>query len=106
MGRVPQHEGKFAAQPVQAVRAKILVEVEGNLAVGSGAEMVPLLLQLALNRLEAIELAVHDELHAIVLARDWLLAGGEVDDSQARVAEADLAVGRHPDLLPVGPAMM
>ena len=41
-----------------------------------------------------------------VLARDRLVAGGEVDDAQPRMAQADRAIGRDPDALPIGAAMV
>jgi hypothetical protein len=76
VGCVPEHQGELTAKPVQAVSAEVLVEMEGDLAVGAGAETVPVPLQLVLDDLEPLELAVHDELRPAVLARDRLGAGG------------------------------
>jgi hypothetical protein len=64
------------------------------------------LLQLALDRLVAVELAVHHDLQASVLVRDRLIAGREVDDGEARVAEPDPAMRRDPPALRVGAAML
>ena len=38
---VPEREGEHAAQPVDAVVAEVLVEVDDHLGVAAGAEPVP-----------------------------------------------------------------
>ena len=41
---------------------------------------------------EVVDLAVEDHLDAAVLVADRLIAGGEVDDAETAMAEADPAV--------------
>src|SRR5689334_11659854 len=90
---------------MQTMRAEILVEVKRDLAVGPGAQAMTSLLELALDRFVTIELAIADDRRAIVFAGDRLIAGGEIDDAEARVAQTDPAVGAHPVTLAVRAAM-
>ena len=106
VGAVPEHEGELAAQLVQAGRAEVLVEVQGDLAVGAGAEAVASALEVALHALEVVELAVDDDPQALVLAGDRLIAGGQVDDAEPGMAQPDPPVRRDPRPLSVRPAMM
>jgi hypothetical protein len=103
---VPQHEGELAAEMVQALRAEVLVEMQGDLAVGPGAQVMPARFELALDRFIAVELAVHHDPRPAVFTGDRLVAGGQVDDAQPGVAEPDHAIRRHPVALPVWAAMM
>ncbi len=61
VGAVPEHEGELAAQVAQAGRAVVFVEVQGDLAVGAGAEAVAPAFEVALRALEVVELAVDDD---------------------------------------------
>ncbi len=89
---VPEDEGELAAQMLKAVDAEFLIEVKGDFAVGFGGEAVAALLQLLADGLVAVELAVDDDVGAAVFAGHGLVAGGEVDDAEAGVAEADAMV--------------
>ena len=106
VGFIPENDGEFAAQPVQALWAKVFIKVQSDFAVGSGAQAVARLLQFPLDRFIAVEFAVDDDVGLAVLAGDGLIAGGEVDDAETRVAEGDAAVGRYPVALAVGAAMV
>ena len=55
--------------------------------------------------LEVVELAVDDDVEAVVFVGERLIAGREVDDAQPRVAEARTPVRRDPDCLGVGAAV-
>ena len=103
---VPQHEGELAAEMVQALRAEVLVEMQGDLAVGPGAQLMSARFELALDRFIAVELAVHHDPRPAVFAGDRLVAGGQIDDAEPGVAEPGHAVRRHPVALPVRAAMM
>ena len=46
----------------------------------------------ALDPLVVVELAVGNDADALVLARNRLVAGGEIDDAEPRVAESDATV--------------
>ena len=80
--------------------------MQRDLAVRARAQPVPGLLELALDRLEIVELAVDDDPRALVFAGDRLIAGRQVDDAQPRMAEGDAPIGGDPVALAVGPAMV
>ena len=65
---VPEEQRELAAQLRQARRAQVLVEVQGDLAVGARPEPVPAALELPLDPLEVVELAVDDDVEPAVLA--------------------------------------
>src|SRR5690242_14983439 len=79
---VPQDYGKFPAQMMQSLNAKIFIKMQSDLAVGFRAQSVAAALQFALNHFVAVELTVHDDSCALVLARDRLVASGEVNDAE------------------------
>ncbi len=106
VGLVPDDEGELAAQPVQALRAEIAIEMQGDLAVRTRAEMMPRILQFLADRFVAVELAIGDEARAFVPAGDRLIAGRQVDDAEPGVAKAHRSVRADPVALPIGPAMM
>ena len=103
---VPQHERELAAELVEAVRPQVLVQVEGDLAVGARPQPVSRPFQLALDPLEVVELAVHDDVAPLVLVRDRLIAGHQIDDAEPGVAQSDSPVGRDPLALAVGAAVV
>jgi len=104
---IPDRERVFAAQSVHALRAEVLVEVQCDLAVRARAQaMCARRLELRLHSLVVVELAVGDDPHASILAGDGLIAGREVDDAEARVAERGAAARVDPSLLTVGAAML
>src|SRR6185503_13834224 len=76
--------------------------MKGDLAIRPGPEAMARRAQLALDPLEVVKLPVHHDVPAAVLARDRLVARGEVDDAEPCVAEADAAVRGDPVPLPVG----
>jgi hypothetical protein len=71
---VPQHKGELAAQPVQALRTKILIKMQGELAIRARAQSMTGCLELALDRLVAIELAIDHDARVTVFAGDRLIA--------------------------------
>ena len=104
--RVPKHERKFAAQAMQCLRPEILVEVQGDLAVRSRAEVVPRTLELGANRLEVVELAIDDDAGLVILAGDRLRAGRQVDDAQPGMTEGHAPILRHPVFLGIRAAVL
>ena len=76
---VPDDEGELAAQLLQTVRAQLLIKVQRDLAVGTGAEAVPSSFQFRANPGEVVELAVDDDPQPPVLAGDRLKALRVVD---------------------------
>lgn len=90
---IPNDEGKFAAQTMETLRSEILVKVERDFAIRARPQPVTGLLELPLDRLVTVELAVRNDVTAAILARDGLFAGRKVDDAEARVTEARPAVG-------------
>ena len=101
MRLVPQHEGELPPQAMETVGAEVLIEMERDLAIGSGAQSMALLLQLPLNGFEPIELPIHDDMLSAVFAGDRLVPGGEVDDAEPGVAQADRPIGGNPYPLPI-----
>ena len=99
--RVPDREGELTTQRVDGACAPVFVEMERNLAVRPRPEVVTVALEVAANPLEVVELAVGDESQRARFVGDRLIAGLEVDDAQACVAEAGTPVGRDPDVLGV-----
>src|SRR4029450_5624339 len=63
-------------------------------------------LELALHLLVVVELSVDDDVQALVLVGDRLIASMQVDDAEARMPETDTAMRRDPVSTPVRPAMV
>ena len=80
--------------------------MQGDLAVRARPEPMAARLELALDALVVVELAVDDDVQALVLAGDRLIAGVQVDDAEPRVPEADSPVRRDPLPAAVRSAMM
>src|SRR3954447_5616240 len=59
-------------------------------------------LEFSLDGFELVELSVDDDPRAPIFAGDRLIACREIDDAQACVSKAGLAVFRNPLALPVG----
>src|SRR6516165_8306601 len=86
---IPDCKSEFSAKLMKALRAEFLIEMQRDFTVGAGAEVVAARCQLALDGFVTIELAVGDDTRALVFARNWLVAGGKVDDAEPRVSEAN-----------------
>jgi hypothetical protein len=67
--------------------------MQRNLTVRARPEQMSALLQLASLPLEVIKLAVDNDMNPVVLVRDRLIAGREVNDAQPRMAETRRADG-------------
>ena len=91
---------------MKAMHAHFFVEVQRDFAVRSGAQMMAAGFEFTLNGLVLIEFAVGDDVRSIVFAGDRLVAGCEIDDAEARVAQADSAVAADPLALSVRAAMI
>ena len=85
---VPQRKREHAAQPCHAVRAPGPPGVDDDLGVALGAEGQAQALQLRHQLAVVVDLAVEDDDDAAVGTVQRLLAGGDVDDGQPPVAEA------------------
>ena len=85
---VPQREGEHAAKALHAGFAPLLPGVDDDLGVALGVEAVAGGLQFGNQFLVVVDLAVEDHDHRAVLVEQRLLAGGDVDDAQPPVAEA------------------
>ena len=100
---VPDGDRELAVEAGQAVGSVLLVRVQDDLGVGGGAEPVPSGLQVQ-SQLRVVEhLTVEDDPQGLVFVRDGLLAGAQVDDAQAGIAEPDVVVEVDAEL--VGSAM-
>ncbi len=86
---VPEREREHPAQALHAIDAQVLVQVDDRLDVRPGAEAVPRASQLVAQLDVVVDLAIADDDHRSVLARDRLIACLEVDDRQAADAEPD-----------------
>src|SRR5580704_12212572 len=88
---VPQHKSILAAQVMHALGTEILEQMQGNLAVGAGAQMVAAALQISLDSFIIIKLAVRDDPHGLVFVGDWLVARVQIDDAQPRMSKYERA---------------
>ena len=89
---VPDGKGKVAVERLDAVGAPLLVEMDDDLGVGRRLEHVAAGDQLG-TQLDVVEdLAVKGDPDGAVLVAHRLLAAVEIDDAEARVGEADVAV--------------
>ena len=79
---IPQGHGELASQLVQAGRARFLVEVKGDFAVGPGPKSMAPLFEFVLDRFIAIEFTVDHNPERLVLVRDWLIPSRQVDDAK------------------------
>src|ERR1700722_20194331 len=86
--------------------AEFLVQMQRNLAVRTRSKQMSAPLQFASLAFEVIELAVDDDVNPLVLVRDRLIAGGEVNDAQPCMTEPDALVGRRPNALAVRTAVV
>ena len=102
---VPERERELTAQLVQASRAEVFIKVQCDLTVGARAKAVATTFEVALDTLEIVELTVDDDPHALVLAGDRLLAGGQVDDAEPGMSHPNPPIGSDPRSLAVGTAM-
>ena len=82
---IPQHKSELAAQPMEAFRAEIFVEVESNFTVRPGTKAMACSFELLLDGFVAIELAVDHDPGALTFTGDRLVAGGEIDDAEPRM---------------------
>ncbi len=89
---VPQREGKHPPKTLDAVGAELLVGVDHGFGIAGGAIAVPGLFQLRAYGRVVEDLAVVDDPQAAVLVGHRLLAGGQVDDAQAAVAQMSPSV--------------
>ena len=86
---VPEGEGEHAAEAVDAAFAPGLPGVDDDFGVAAGVEDVAQRLQFRDEFLIVVDFAVEDDADALVFVVQRLLAGGQVDDRQAAVAEPD-----------------
>ena len=92
LARVPYGEGEVAVELRHAIGAALLVEVDDDLGVGAGLEGVSAGDEIGA-QLEVVEdLAVEGDPDGAVLVAHRLAAAVDVDDAEARVRQADVAV--------------
>ena len=89
LGGVPERDRELAVELGDEVEAELLVGVDDDFGVGLRVEPVACGHE-ALAQLDVVEdLAVEHDLDGAGLVVDRLVAGGEIDDAQARMREAD-----------------
>ena len=86
---VPQRQREHAAKPAEKRLAVLFVGVRQHFDVGARVERVPLLLELAADLGEVVDLAVGDHLDGAVLVGERLLPAGEVHDRQPAHRQRD-----------------
>jgi hypothetical protein len=84
---VVNHEGEHAAQVVHAILAPVLPGAHDGFGIALGAEHVAVAAQFVHQLQVVVDLAVEHQRHRLVVVEDGLLAGRDVDDRQAAVAE-------------------
>jgi hypothetical protein len=106
VGFVPEDKGELATELMEAMGAEFFVKMESDFAVRPGAETMAARFEFALNALVVVELAVDDDVGALIFTGDGLVSCGEIDDAEAGVAEADALVGADPLTLAVWAAVV
>jgi hypothetical protein len=91
---------------MQSLHAAIFIEMQSNFAVGPRAQPMSGMFQLPLDRFIPIEFAIDDDPDFLVLVRNRLISGGEVDDAEPGVPQRNPAVGRNPVALAIGTAVI
>src|ERR1700733_12056883 len=80
--------------------------MQRDLAVRSSTQTMACSPQLPSNAIVIVELAVNDDMDALVLVGDRLIPRFEVDDSQTAMAPAYAAVSAHPKPVTIWPAVV
>src|SRR5260370_20577297 len=88
------------------MRAKLLIHVQGDLAIRTRSKVMSAILQLAPLPFKIIELPVNDDVNALILVSNRLIAGRQVDNTQPRVAQPNALIWRQPGSLAVRTAMI
>ncbi len=90
LSAIPEGEGEHAVEALEAVRAPLLVGAKDGLRIARGAEDVAEVPQLLPELDVVVDLAIEDEAEVREVVDERLIgSGGEVDDGEAGVAEAD-----------------
>jgi len=94
---IPDSEGKHAAQVLDAIAPILLVQMDNGFGVGGGAIAVPTPLQVSPQVQVVVDFAiVGDPDCAILVAHRLVAGGGEVNDGQTAMAQADGAADPAP----------
>src|SRR3974390_1501356 len=91
---------------LEAVRAVVLVKMQSHLTVRPSSELMAALLQVASLPFKIVKLPVGNDVDTCILVGDRLIAGGEIDNAQARVAKGDTPICRNPGTVAIGATMM
>jgi hypothetical protein len=75
--------------------------MQSDLTVGPCSKLVPPLLKFPPLALEIVKFSVDDNPNAVVFVGDGLVAGGQINDAQARMTQGDTMVGGNPGSLAV-----
>jgi hypothetical protein len=90
--RVPERDCEHAAQPSREVEAPLLVAVDEHLGVAVRREAMAVALEPVAQLGVVVDLAVLDDVDRLVLVRERLVAGVEVDDRESPRGQSDRAV--------------
>src|SRR3979409_1576752 len=86
---------------METLGPKIFIQVQSDFTIRACAQAMPGSLELVLGLFVAVELPIHDDSRAPVLAADGLTAGRQVDDAQPGMSKSNSSVAGHPMALPV-----
>src|SRR5262245_13241911 len=86
--------------------AKLLIQVQRDLAVRTGAEFVAAFLQRLALTLKVVKLAVDDDLKPLVLIGNRLIARPEPHNAQSRMSESHTSVLGDPEALVIRPSVI
>ena len=93
--RVPDGQPEHASKPAHRRRAPLFVGMHDRFGVGGGIEAMACRFQLATKLAKVVDLPVEDDPHRLVFVVDRLMAGREVDDTQAAHAERHAITHQH-----------
>ncbi len=102
-GSIPERDREHAAKLRREVEAVLLVDVGDDRGVPGAGHHMASLVQVAANVLEVVQLAVEDRDDVTGLVQHGLVAGLEIDDLEAAMAED--ATPERGDAAGVGAAM-
>lgn len=90
---IPDCKGPLSVEVMDALFALVLVQMKDDFSVGGSCEAVTALFE-SVSQFEVVEdLAIEGDGESSVTAGHRLMATDNVDDTEARMAEADMAIG-------------
>ena len=91
---------------MQALDAKILIQVQRDFAIGPSTQTMPALFKFSLDRFMPVEFAVHDDASTLILASDRLISSCKVNNAKSRMAQSNSLILCDPVPLRIGTSVI